>query len=85
MIATTDFEQARARADELGHVVSATVKNFEWIYFTVEPDATPEQVRDAGFEAVHGRPMSDGERQLLAAAVQQRPGILAASLEDINA
>ena len=81
---TTDYLRAAAAAKEHGMSICGTLRDGKPVYFLAEPDATDEQLRDLSFEAQNGRPMSDGERQLLAAALERSPGSFDATREDLN-
>lgn len=83
MAPTHDFLKASAEAAEHGLSVCGTFKEGRPLYFLVDAEATEGDVRDAAFEAVNGRPISDDERQMIAEAEKVRPGFLGASMEDL--
>lgn len=80
---TTDFLRAKTAAEEHGLSLCGTFHDGRPLYFLVEPDATEDHVREAAFEAKHGRTMTDGELRLLAIVKDRRPDALAATLEDL--
>ena len=82
---TPDYLAAAAAAKEHDLSVCGTYRGDKPIYFLAAKEASDEQLRDAAFEAQNGRPMSEGERQILAAALERSPDSFKASLEDISA
>ena len=81
---TTDYLRACAAAKENGMSVCGTFRGDTPIYFLADPEATDEQLRELSFEAQNQRPMSDGERQLLSAALERSPGSFNATTADLT-
>jgi len=62
MMVTENFDEAKAKADELGLRVCGTFKGDKPVYFLMPMEASDDAIHDQAFEVRHGRPINNYER-----------------------